>query len=81
MHPLHRQGPVALALILGLFSTSCLYTKRVILVTASRLPRVRAPLQAATRDQLVARITSIYDAIRSLQATVDMAPSVGSVYK
>ena len=82
MHRLHRQGPVALALILGLFSTSCLYTKRFILrhgkpVTAASAP----PLQTATRQQLVSHITAIYDAINSLQATVDMAPSVGSVYK
>jgi hypothetical protein len=82
MHPLHRQGPVALVLILGLFSTSCLYTKRVILrhgkpVTAASAP----PLLNATRDELAARISTIYDAISGLQATVDMAPSVGSVYK
>lgn len=77
----HRRVPVALVLILGLFSSSCLYTKRVILrhnkkVTAATAP----PLLTATRDELNARIASLYNAINSFQATVDMTPSVGSVY-
>jgi outer membrane lipoprotein-sorting protein len=35
----------------------------------------------ANRNDLLARITRIYDAIQSFQATVAMTPSVGSVYK
>jgi outer membrane lipoprotein-sorting protein len=77
----HRHVPVALALFLGLTSGSCLYTKRVILrhgqkVTATTAP----PLRTATRDELIARIATFYNAIKSFEATVDMTPSVGSVY-
>jgi len=77
----HRHVPVALALILGLTSSSCLYTKRVILrhgkkVTATTAP----PLQTAARDELNTRIASFYNAINSFQATFDMTPSIGSVY-
>jgi outer membrane lipoprotein-sorting protein len=38
-------------------------------------------LLTASRDELNARIKSIYDAIQSFQATVAMTPSIGSVYK
>ena len=78
----HRHAPVALALILGLLSTSCLYTKRVILRHGKPVNAASAPaLLSATRDQLAGRLTTIYDAVNGLQATVDMAPSIGSVYK
>jgi len=82
MHRLHRHRPVALVLILALFSTSCLYSKRVILRRGKQVNAASAPpLLNATRDELLGRIATIYDAINGLQATVDMAPSVGSVYK
>jgi outer membrane lipoprotein-sorting protein len=72
---------VALALILGLASSSCLYTKRVILRHGKKVTATTAPkLMTATRDELGARITNLYNAISSFQATVDMTPSVGSVY-
>src|SRR5581483_4566931 len=38
-------------------------------------------LLTATRDELNNRIASLYTAIRSFQATVDMTPSVGSIYQ
>jgi outer membrane lipoprotein-sorting protein len=76
-----RHVPVALALILGLTTTSCLYTKRVILRHNKKVTAGNAPtLLVATRDELNARITTLYNAINSFQATVDMTPSVGSVY-
>lgn len=85
MRKLRRGIPVAFALILGLTSTSCaswLFTKRVILrrgrpVTAKTAPK----LLVATRDGLNSRIVNLYNAIHSFQATVDMTPSLGSVYK
>ena len=77
----HRHVPVALALILGLTSSSCLYTKRVILRHNKKVTAATAPkLLAATGDELSARISNLYNAINSFQATVDMTPSVGSVY-
>jgi outer membrane lipoprotein-sorting protein len=77
----HRHVPVALALILGLISSSCLYTKRVILRHNKKVTAATAPkLLTATREELSARIASFYNAINSFQATVDMTPSIGSVY-
>jgi len=77
----HRQVPVALALILGLASSSCLYTKRVIFRHGKKVTATTAPmLRTATRDELSARIASFYNAINSFQATVDLTPSIGSVY-
>ena len=38
-------------------------------------------LLVATRDQLSGRIASLYNSINSFQATINMTPSVGSVYK
>jgi outer membrane lipoprotein-sorting protein len=77
----HRHVPVALALILGLISSSCLYTKRVILRHGRKVTAATAPkLLNASRDELNARIVNFYNAINSFQATVDMTPSIGSVY-
>lgn len=77
----HRHVPVALALILGLTTSSCLYTKRVILRRGQKVTAATAPkLLVATREELQARIAAIYNAIDSFQARVDMTPSVGSVY-
>jgi hypothetical protein len=76
-----RHVPVALALFLGLTSTSCLYTKRVILRHGKKVSAGSAPvLLSSTRDQLDMDIAKIYNAINSFQATVDMTPSIGSVY-
>jgi outer membrane lipoprotein-sorting protein len=76
-----RHVPVALAIILGLASSSCLYTKRVILRHGKKVSAGSAPtLLTATRDQLAARVADFYNAINSFQATVDMTPSIGSVY-
>jgi outer membrane lipoprotein-sorting protein len=76
-----RHVPVALAIILGLTSSSCLYTKRVILRHGKKVTAGSAPtLLTATRDQLAARVAEFYNAINSFQATVDMTPTVGSVY-
>jgi outer membrane lipoprotein-sorting protein len=76
-----RHVPVALAIILGLTSSSCLYTKRVILRHNKKVSAATAPtLLNATRDELAARIATLYNAINSFQATVDMTPSIGSVY-
>jgi hypothetical protein len=76
-----RRVPVAVALILGLTTTSCLYTKRVILRHGKKVTAATAPqLLVATRDELNARIAAFYNAINSFQATVDLTPSIGSVY-
>jgi outer membrane lipoprotein-sorting protein len=77
----HRHVPVALVLILGFSSSSCLYTKRVILRHNKKVTAATAPkLLTAARDELSARISNFYNAINSFQATVDMTPSIGSVY-
>jgi hypothetical protein len=76
-----RHVPVAIALILGLISTSCLYTKRVILRGGKKVTAGTAPtLLTSTKDGLNMRIANLYNAIQSFQATADMTPSIGSVY-
>ena len=82
MRKLHRSVPVAFALILGLTSTSCLYTKRAILRRGKPVTAATAPkLLDSSLDGLTARITNLCNAVNSFQATVEMTPSVGSVYK
>jgi hypothetical protein len=82
MRKLHRNVPVAVALILGLTSTSCLYTKRVILRRGKPVTAASAPkLQTSTLEGLTSRIANLCNAVNSFQATVDMTPSLGSVYK
>jgi hypothetical protein len=86
MHSPRRDGPVALALILALLLSSCGIFS-VLLFRKKKLSRNGKPVTAkqtllvASRDELVARIGKIYDAIHSFQMTVDMTPSIGSVYK
>lgn len=81
MRNMRRLVPATLALSFGLLSVSCrLITHR----TIRRNGKVATPAQVlltASRDDLVTRINRIYDAIQSFQTTVDMTPSVGSVYK
>jgi hypothetical protein len=76
-----RLVPVALALILGLTSSSCLFTRRVILRHKIKVAPGQAPkLLNATRDQLNMRIAESCNAIKSFQAKVDLTPTLGSVY-
>jgi hypothetical protein len=76
-----RLVPLALALILGLTSSSCLFTSRVILRHKKKVAPGQAPkLLTATRDALNMRIADSCNAIKSFQAKVDLTPSLGSVY-
>jgi hypothetical protein len=82
MRRLRRGAPVAFALILSFTTSSCLYTKRVILRRGKPVSGGAAPkLMTATREGLLSRISNVYNAIQSFQATVDLTPSLGSVYK
>jgi outer membrane lipoprotein-sorting protein len=81
MRNLRRLAPVALALISGFLLSSCV-VKRVITRHGKTVVAGAAPvLKTSTRDELNTRLTNLYSAIASFQATVDMSPSVGSVYK
>ena len=81
----HRVKPVVLVLFLCLTVTSCsslMWTRRVILRGGKRVVAGSEPvLLTSTRQGLEDRIKNLYNAINSFQATVDMTPSVGSVYK
>ena len=78
----HRCAPVALTLVLCLISSSCLWTHRVILRGGKRVVAGALPvLKTSTLEDLEKRIANLYNAIKSFQATVEMTPSVGSVYK
>src|SRR5689334_6408667 len=85
MRRLRRDGPVALALILAFLTSSCgifnvlLFRKRDVYRNGKKATQVA--LMTATQAELVARVSSIYNAIHSFQMTVEMTPSVGSVYK
>jgi hypothetical protein len=77
----HRHVPVALALILGLFSSSCLVSRRVIHRRGKPITRATAPkLLTASADELSQRLSDLYNAITSFQAKADLTPSIGSVY-
>ena len=84
MRSLRRDGPVALALILAFLTSSCgifnvlLFRKRPVLRNGKTAAQVT--LMSATQEELVAKVSKIYGAINSFQATVDMTPSLGSVY-
>lgn len=74
-----RHVPVVLALILGLISSSCLVTRRVIhrkTISGASAPK----LLNATRDELNQRVLDYYNAINSFQAKFDLTPAIGSVY-
>jgi hypothetical protein len=81
-----RDGPVALALTLALLTSSCgifsvlLFRKKTITRNGKRVTSAQQ-IMTASRDELVARIGRIYEAIHSFQMTVEMTPSIGSVYK
>jgi len=81
MPKMRRLVPVALALLLGLTSSSCVFTSRVILRHKQKVTPGQAPkLLNATRDELNMRIADSCSASKSFQAKVDLTPSVGSVY-
>jgi outer membrane lipoprotein-sorting protein len=82
MRKLHRHIPVAGALILASLSSSCGFlTKTRVIYRHGKPVSSTQPLMEATRDDLNNRIARMYNAINSFQATVDMTPSEGSVYK
>ncbi len=88
MHRLRRSAPAAIALILALGSSSCSVTHLLMhprTITRGRKPLPPGaplpPLLNATREELNTRLVNLYNAINSFQATVQMTPSVGSVYQ
>ena len=78
-----RCAPVALTLALTLVSSSCHWTQRRIFRGGKQVtPGAAAPVeQTATLDELLSRITNLYNPIQSFQATMAMTPSVGSIYR
>ncbi|MEP6714997.1 MAG: hypothetical protein ABJC09_05455 [Terriglobia bacterium] len=80
-----RYAPVALALLLASLSSSCslrgLFVRDRALRRNGKLATPAQKLLVATRDELNDRIAAFYNSIQSFQATVDLTPSVGSVYK
>jgi hypothetical protein len=84
MGKLRRSSPVAIALILAFLLSSCgvLYKTRIIVRHGKAVSGSNAPvLLSATREDLETKLAAMYAAIQSFQATVDLTPSVGSVYK
>jgi outer membrane lipoprotein-sorting protein len=84
MSKLRRLQPVAVALLLAFFLTSCLGTNRNIFRGRGHKPVNGAspPLKVATRDELNAIIAHTYDAIQSFSAaSVSLTASSGSVHQ
>ncbi len=81
----HRHVPVALALISASLSSSCnpsaLFKTTRTIVRHGKTALAAQTLLVANRDQLNDRISRLYSAINSFQATVDLTPSSGSVYQ
>lgn len=73
--------PIAIALMLVLaLAPGCVVRRRVI----SRQTAPGSPprqLATASRDELIRRVRLNYEAVKSLTATADMTPALGSVYK
>ena len=84
MHLLRRMAFAAPAFLLALSSASCglLVKSRAIVRHGKALTQGQSQtLLSATKEDLNQRITSTYNPILSFQATVDMTPALGSVYK
>jgi len=79
-----RVALTAPLLTLAMYSSSCglLLRSRTILRHGKPVAQGKGQdLLAATKETLNERIANLYNPINSFQATVDMTPSVGSVYK
>src|SRR5277367_2385990 len=77
---MRRLSPVLFVVAISLVFSSCLVRRRFIATQKSPTGKAR-PLITVNREQLVHRLTLQYDAIHSFNATADMTPSLGSVYK
>ncbi|MGD1070560.1 MAG: hypothetical protein ABSB15_10505 [Bryobacteraceae bacterium] len=81
MRKLRRNLPVALAIVLASLSSSCFLSRARLLHRHGKPVTQATPPLSATRDELNDKLARMYNAIDSFQATVDMIPSKGSVYK
>src|SRR6476661_5843624 len=76
-----RFALATLAFLLAISSASCgLLVKSRSIVRHGKPVAQGQTLLSATRDELNERITALYNPIQSFQATVDMTPSIGSIY-
>ncbi len=73
---------MALALVLACFFSGCdVFTTVRPIKRHGKPVSASQPLLTATKEELNDRIARVYGAIESFNATVDMTPSTGSVYK
>ena len=73
-----RSVAVLACVTVTLLSTGCVARTRVI--TRGKGGTTK-PLLVATQDELIRRLTDRYNAIKSFNASVDLTPALGSVYK
>ena len=66
-----------LLLLAAVLLSSCFVRKRVVTAPGTRST---APLQTATKEQLIAGVHQIADPLESFSMRMDMSPSVGSLY-
>lgn len=78
---LPRRKVFCLALLLAMLSLQSCISVRIKRPIKNTVATTKRPPMMATRDELVARVANLNQKIQSFQATVDMTPSTGSVYK
>ena len=74
-----RSAATLVCLPVILLATGCVARTKVI--TRGNHPGPPKPLLVASQEELIRRLTQRYEAIRSFDASVDLTPAVGSVYK
>jgi len=75
-----RSRAASACLSLALLFSGCVARNRVI-TRGGNHPGPPKPLLTASKDELIRRLTDRYNAMKSFNASVDLTPAVGSVYK
>src|SRR5690349_16917879 len=70
-----------IAVCLAMLSVQACISVRIKRPIKNDLAKQKKPPMRATREELVARVTDLNSKIQSFQATLNMTPSTGSVYK
>ena len=70
-----------LAILFAMLTVQGCISVRIHRPIRNAVAKTKQPPLMATKDELNARVEKIYNQINSFQATVDLTPSTGSVYK
>src|ERR1700749_1684830 len=70
-----------IAVCLAMLTVQSCISLRIKRLFKNEVAKTKRPPMMATKDELVARVETLAKKIQSFQATLDMTPSTGSVYK